>query len=225
MMSHRHEGFSILPETLTGLGSVGSTAQVDTVLIGQLVGAAYEGCTDCRDSRLDRLRSDTPTTVRLVELACRALRSQLDGLPWRAVEPAVPVPTSPDLCHIVVGFVPNECTLYEVVVRMDGDARRSTAATAVDIIVNDLTGGGALDGAWRPNTRPTPCCSSLAPAAPIAADRRRASGPRGPPAAGPPGRVVARQGGPRGGFFVGPPCPTICAPAGTVRAPASTGDV
>jgi hypothetical protein len=146
----------MLPETMTGLGPGGLSAQVDTGLIGQLVGAAYDGCAVCRDAGLDSLMTDPPTTVRLIELACRALRSQLDDLPWHTIEATVAVPVTPDLCCIAAGFRPNRCGLYDVVVQMDGSARRSTAAAALDIIVNDLMSGGALDGAWRPKTRATP---------------------------------------------------------------------
>jgi hypothetical protein len=156
MTSHRHEGFDVLPESITGLGPAGHTAKVDTDLIGRLVGAAYDGCTKCMETGLDQLMTDPPTTARLVELACRALRSLLDDLPSHVVEATVPGPDTPELWCVVTGFRPNRGSLHETVAQMDDAARRSTAATALDVIVNDLTSGGALDGAWRPNTRAIP---------------------------------------------------------------------
>jgi hypothetical protein len=157
MTSHCHEGFNVLPESISGPGTTGQAPKVDTDLIGRLVGAAYDACTTCKDQELDQLMTDPPTTARLVELACRALRSLLNDLPTHAVDEAgASEPETPELWRIVTGIGPDRGSLYETVAAMDDATRRSTAATALDVIVNDLTSGGALDGAWRPNTRAIP---------------------------------------------------------------------
>jgi hypothetical protein len=159
MANHRHEGFSMLPGTSTGFGPAGHddpAGDVDIALISRLVGAAYDGCNKCVKKGLDRIVDDPPTTVRLVELACQAVRTLLEGLPTGALQATVPRRSSTDMCCITTGFRLTRRCLYDAVDKMDGPARRATAATALDIIVGDLTSGGALDDASRPKPRATP---------------------------------------------------------------------
>ncbi|MBF6301195.1 hypothetical protein IU459_27155 [Nocardia amamiensis] len=54
---------------------------VDAGLLGQLVGAALDGCQPCQRELIAAVADHAPTSARVVELACIGLQDALGGVP------------------------------------------------------------------------------------------------------------------------------------------------
>jgi hypothetical protein len=74
--------------------AIPSAAPVDNTMLGQFVGAPFDGCTSCQDALLTLMVEDLTTTTRLVELACVSTHAALGGLPANMTDEQAPGPGS-----------------------------------------------------------------------------------------------------------------------------------
>lgn len=130
---HRHDGFDVSgyadPDQLP----------VDGQLLGQFIGAAFDGCTSCQDAQLTLLIEDPTTTGRLVELACVATHALLGGLPLALTEPDKPGPASEEFRRLAAaGLDGHRAALFATAATMSPAERRAAANTAADILIGQL---------------------------------------------------------------------------------------
>lgn len=131
---HTHPGFEI-PDDL------GDPLErpVDHTLLGQFVGAAYDGCPSCQDALLTLVIDDTATTARIVELACVATHSALGGLPASLTEDNTPGPATPEFRRLArAGLDGANTAMFDQCAQMSPTQRRNAANTAADILIGHL---------------------------------------------------------------------------------------
>ena len=135
MTDHTHAGFDISDEEADPFGDRG----VDGRLLGQFVGAAYDGCTSCQDAQLTLLIEDAPTTARLVELACIAIHSALGGLPQGLTDPTTPGIAAPEFRQLAhVGLDGDNAAMFALCEQMTPPQRRAAANSAADLLIGQL---------------------------------------------------------------------------------------
>lgn len=134
---HDHGGFEVPAGYADPAGR-----PVDHALLGQFVGAAFDGCTSCQDALLTLLTEDAPTTARLVELACVATHAALGGLPANMTTPGVPGLCSPEFRTLAAaGADGNNAAMFAACEQMTAGQRREAANSAADIVVGNLATG------------------------------------------------------------------------------------
>lgn len=134
---HDHGGFEVPADYTDPAGR-----PVDHALLGQFVGAAFDGCTSCQDALLTLLTEDAPTTARLVELACVVTHAALGGLPANMTTPGVPGLCSPEFRTLAAAGVDgNNAAMFAACERMTAGQRREAANSAADIVVGHLATG------------------------------------------------------------------------------------
>lgn len=131
---HRHAGFETPPGYTDPQGR-----GVNTALLGQLLGAAVDGCTTCQAVLLTLLVEDAASTARLIELACVATHSLLGGLPASLTDPAADGPTSPEFRELAAaGLNEQNTALFDRCAQMSTTQRHAAATTAADILTGLL---------------------------------------------------------------------------------------
>lgn len=138
MTDHRHEGFEVPPGKLDGWG-------VDTALLGQVVGAAYDECPSCQEALLTMLAESAPTTAQLVELACIAVRETLGGIPVDLVdtaEPDSPVPIGFRRLALLVVENTEPAALAAQCAGLPATERQAAARTATALFVGEMRAAG-----------------------------------------------------------------------------------
>lgn len=115
---------------------------VDHHLLGQLMGAAFDGCVTCQDPLLTLLCEDSVSTARLVELACVATQMMFGGLPPNMVDESVPGMPSREFRRLAsLGADSDDeahTAMFDACTAMTTTERRSAANTAVDLLVGHL---------------------------------------------------------------------------------------
>lgn len=135
---HSHEGFEI-PEGFEHPGG----RPVDNKLLGDLVGAAYDGCTTCQDPLLTLLVEDPTTTARLVELTCVAVHQAFGGLPAGMTDADAPGQSTPEFRRLArAGMDGANESMFQECEQMDAEQRRAAANTALDTLVGQIALGG-----------------------------------------------------------------------------------
>ncbi|WP_331765103.1 hypothetical protein [Nocardia sp. NBC_01388] len=135
MTDHGHKGFEIAPGKLAG---------ADTVLIGQLVGAAFDECPSCQEALLTLVAQDAPTTAQLVELACVAVNDTLGGIPVDLVDTAdtdSPVPLA--FRELALSFMDGDpAPLHAHSAVLPATERHAAARTATALFVGEMRAAG-----------------------------------------------------------------------------------
>lgn len=135
---HHHDTFAVPEGYVDPLGR-----PVDTALLGQFVGAAFDGCTSCQDPLLTLMTTDPVTVGRLVELACQVVHDVLGGLPPNMLDPAVRGVAAPEFRELAaVGSDGQLGALHARCAAMTGVQRRAAANSAADLLVGYLSMGG-----------------------------------------------------------------------------------
>lgn len=136
---HLHEGFEI-PDDFADPGG----RPVDHRLLGEVMGAAFDGCTTCQDPLLTLMVEDPATSARTVELACVAIHGQLGGLPPSMTDEDAPGSTSsPEFRRLArAGLDGANDAMFRECERMTAAERRSAVNTAMDTIVGLMAVGG-----------------------------------------------------------------------------------
>jgi hypothetical protein len=115
---------------------------VDQGLLDRFVGAAFDGCTPCQESLLDRMVTDAVTTARLVELACVAVHQALGGLPASLTDELIAGEASPQFRRLArAGLDSRNDAMFRTCQRMTGAQRRAAANSAADLLIGILAGG------------------------------------------------------------------------------------
>ncbi|MFE9413901.1 hypothetical protein ACFYN0_34725 [Streptomyces sp. NPDC006704] len=136
--AHAHQGFEI-PDDFQDLGG----RPVDHAMLGELIGAAYDGCTSCQDPLLTLLVEDPTTTARLVELACVSTHAMLGGLPASMTHEGVPGPSNAEFRRMArAGLNGENAAMFRACEQMSPTERRAAANTALDTVVGQLAMGG-----------------------------------------------------------------------------------
>lgn len=136
--AHAHEGFEI-PDDFQDPGG----RPVDHKMLGELIGAAYDGCTSCQDLLLTLLVEDPTTTARLVELACVSAHGMFGGLPASMTEEGVPGTSSPEFRRMArAGLDGENAAMFQVCEQMSPTERRAAANTALDTVIGQIAMGG-----------------------------------------------------------------------------------
>jgi hypothetical protein len=113
--------------------------QVDNRLLGEVVGAAFDGCKSCQDLLLTRLVEDSGTTARLVEMACGVTSELVGGLPPGMLDDAVPGPSSLPFRRLArAGLDGAHDAMWEVCAEMSVKERRAAVNTALDTLIGHL---------------------------------------------------------------------------------------
>jgi hypothetical protein len=128
MPRHRHTAF-----TLPGDPTDVHGRPVDQELLGQLLGAAREGCDPCVDRLLDKLAADPVATTRLVEVSCR-IAAALDGELPRYMTDDDLIPPAPEFRRLARAgeAIHAECA------EMTRTQRRAAARQALDFLFGHL---------------------------------------------------------------------------------------
>lgn len=144
---HTHAGFGMPVGYTDPLGR-----PVAHELLGQFVGAAFDGCTSCQDGLLTLLAGDSTTAARLVELACVAIHAAFGGLPASMTDPGEPGPASAEFRRLArAGVDGANDALARECERMSAGQRRAAANTAADVLVGQLHLGAAGRGSPEPD--------------------------------------------------------------------------
>lgn len=134
MTTHDHPGFEPPADYTDPTGR-----PIDHALLGQFIGAAYDGCTSCQDALMTLLIQDSDTTARLVELACIATHTLFGGLPANMTNDDAPGPAAPEFRRLArAGLDGGNPILFEDCARMTPKQRRAAANTAADLVVGHL---------------------------------------------------------------------------------------
>ncbi|GGM63965.1 hypothetical protein GCM10012275_38160 [Longimycelium tulufanense] len=137
-MTHEHAADFIAGADQRPPGPDGQ--QINYDLIGELIGAAFDGCTSCQDVAITLVVEDAATCARLVELACVAVAGTLGGLPANLTSNRAPGLASPHFRRLArVGFDGHNHRLYVECAQMIPSRRRDAANTAVDLLVGIMT--------------------------------------------------------------------------------------
>ncbi len=137
--AHRHAGFELPAGYADPAGR-----PVDHALLGDLVGAAFDGCRSCQAVLLPRLAADPATTARLVELACVAVQSTLGGLPAGLIRDDLPGLASPAFRRLArAGLDGANDAMFRVCARMPVAERAAAADSAADLLIGQLAIGQA----------------------------------------------------------------------------------
>jgi hypothetical protein len=126
---------------------------VDSRLLGEFIGAAFDGCAGCQDALLTVITGDPATTARLVELACVATHDALGGLPASLTDETAPGMAGPEfraLAH--AGLDGENDAMFALCASMTVAQRRAAADTAADILVGHLIAPPGGTGNWRPES-------------------------------------------------------------------------
>jgi hypothetical protein len=116
---------------------------VVTALLGQFLGAAFDGCASCQDPLLTLLTADPVTVGRLVELACQAVHEALGGLPPNLLDPAAPGVAAAEFRELAAAGEDGQLgALHARCARMTAVQRRAAANSAADLLVGYLCMGG-----------------------------------------------------------------------------------
>ncbi|MDJ0375490.1 hypothetical protein QMK19_39370 [Streptomyces sp. H10-C2] len=135
--AHAHEGFDI-PDDFEHPGG----RHIDNKLLGNLSGAAFDGCTSCQDPLLTLMVEDPTTTAGLVELACVGVHNMLGGLPASMTDDAVPGQSSPEFRRLArAGLDGSNDAMFHECEQMTQSQRRAAANTALDTLVGQLSMG------------------------------------------------------------------------------------
>ncbi|RGD55407.1 hypothetical protein DR950_41835 [Kitasatospora xanthocidica] len=133
---HEHEGFEI-PDDYRDPGG----RPVDHKLLGQLLGAAMDGCLSCQDVLTTLLVEDPVTTARLVELACVSVHGAMGGLPGAMTDDGVPGPAAPEFRRLArLGLDGGNAEMFAACEGMSTTGRREAANTALDFLVAAVSG-------------------------------------------------------------------------------------
>ncbi|MEU3756399.1 hypothetical protein AB0H17_27170 [Streptomyces olivoreticuli] len=136
--AHRHEGFEI-PDDFVHPGG----RRIDNRLLGDLTGAAFDGCASCQDPLLTLLVEDATTTARLVELACISTHAMLGGLPASMTDDDAPGQSSPEFRRLArTGLDGATGAMFQECERMTPTERRAAANTALDTLIGQMAIGG-----------------------------------------------------------------------------------
>lgn len=135
---HAHEGFEI-PDDFEHPGG----RRVDNKLLGELTGAAFDGCTSCQDPLLTLMTEKDPTTTaRLVELACVGVHGALGGLPASMTDDDVPGQSSLEFRRLArAGLDDANDAMFEECERMSPAERRAAVNTALDTLIGQISMG------------------------------------------------------------------------------------
>jgi hypothetical protein len=119
---------------------------VDHELLGQFVGAAFDGCTSCQDALLTLMVEDAATTARLVELACVATQAMLGGLPASLTQDGASGLASPEFRRLArAGLDGANDAMWRCCEQMTTSQRRAAANTAADTLIGNLSLGRSDD--------------------------------------------------------------------------------
>lgn len=132
---HGHEGFDVPFDDPLG-------RPVDRKLLGDFVGAAFDGCASCQDALLTLMVDDAATVTRLVELACLASAEAFGGLPPKLTDPDVPGLAAPEFREMArAGAGGQNTRMLALCEQMTPAQRRAAANTAADLLAGLLMGG------------------------------------------------------------------------------------
>jgi hypothetical protein len=117
---------------------------VDHLLLARLLGARLDGCRLCTELLLTLLAEDALTTARLVELCCISSREHAGGLAVQLTD--TDTDTAGDgsaqfLELAAAGFVGGSAALRRHCERMNATDRRSAAASAMSVLIHQLSIG------------------------------------------------------------------------------------
>jgi hypothetical protein len=119
--------------------------QVDDALLGQLVGAAWDGCGPCQAQHLAALAEDHASTAHLVELACVGTMAAVGGLPRDMTDDEAPGMASPEFRRLArAGVGGRNEWMFRESAQMPVAERLRAANSALDIIVGYMALGGPL---------------------------------------------------------------------------------
>jgi hypothetical protein len=134
---HEHGGFDIPLAYIDPAGRA-----VDHRLLGDFVGASVAGCRSCRDALLTFVAEDSPTTARLVELACISTRELLGGLPTTMTSEDAGGPVGREFRRLAgAGVDGANSAMFAACASMTSEQRRAAADTASGILVSQLRMG------------------------------------------------------------------------------------
>lgn len=95
---------------------------VDHELLGQFVGAAFEGCASCQEALLMLMVEDPATTARLVQWTCVSTQAAFGGLAEYLIRDGVPGPARPEFRQLARAGVEGD-TISMVTACSRGDRR------------------------------------------------------------------------------------------------------
>lgn len=131
---HAHEGFEV-PDDYTDPGG----RNVDYELLGQLTGAAFDGCTTCQEPLITQLAEDANTSARLVELACISIHEMFGGLPASLTEENVPGLASLEFRQLArAGLDGENEAMWRECAAMTPAQRREAVDSALDLMAGSL---------------------------------------------------------------------------------------
>lgn len=132
--AHVHDGFDIADFTDP------DGRPVDHKLLGDLVAAAYDGCTTCQDPLLTFMVEDPATSARTVELACVAIQGMFGGLPQSMTDEHAPGSTSsPEFRQLARAALDGENdAMFRECERMTPVQRRAAVNTAMDTLIGTM---------------------------------------------------------------------------------------
>lgn len=131
---HGHEGFEVPFDDPAG-------RPVDEQLLGEFIGAAFDGCASCQDALLTLIVESPPTAARLVELACITAETSLGGVPSSLTDPDAPGMASQEFRQLArIGADGNNDRLFAACAEMTPVQRRAAVNTAADILIGHLAG-------------------------------------------------------------------------------------
>ncbi|MFE7747064.1 hypothetical protein, partial [Nocardia sp. NPDC057455] len=99
-----------------------------------------DGCGPCQDETRNRITRHSPSTARLVELACIAVAEQLGGLPRNLTERGVPGLASEEFRSLArAGCDGHSDALYAACAALNDEQRRAAADSAGDLLVGMMS--------------------------------------------------------------------------------------
>lgn len=129
--AHSHDPFPIdsLPDEIT------DGHKIDKKLIGDYVGAAYEGCRACQEATRRYINANPNNVAVLVYIACNMIDDTVGGLPPSVLDKGDP------FGRLAAAGVQAEASgpLFDMAAEMSIDERGQASDTAMDTIIGYLS--------------------------------------------------------------------------------------
>lgn len=119
---------------------------VDIRLLNDFMGAAFDGCRPCQETKMPLIAADPVTCARLVEVACVAVNARFGGLPASLTDQDAYGQASPQFRTLAASGIGGENeAMFALCASMSPDDRRAAAESAADIVVGELFMSSAAD--------------------------------------------------------------------------------
>lgn len=128
---------------------------VDDTLLGQFVGAAFDGC-QCQAALLNSVAEDAPTVARLVEVVCGITHEVMGGLPRNMIDEDEQGPVSAEFRRLARAGADDadltHAAMFALCAQMSSYERRAAADTATDLLIGHLAFGQEVELPQSDNT-------------------------------------------------------------------------